>query len=423
MKNTLILLLLSLSTLLSAQQDDEIPLREKLEEIGIEYQGFYSIRQNLIVVNDPFHSKPYNFSESRFQLEGDYYRDKTQWKWKSDLVVDPYLEKIRLDIREANTTITISNWLDFKIGRQILTWGKGDLLFINDLFPKDFQSFFIGRELEYLKAPSDAIKTNIYFKGFQLNFIYSPQFDPDIFPTAERLSFYDPSIGFRGENNLLPFVLPARWFDDDEFALRLQRNVEGFDLAVYGYHGFWKSPAGFNPNSLNYEFPSLTVIGMSAEGAVLGGITSFEFGVYFSEDSVGNNPFINNGQIRTLVGYAKDFKNDWKASFQYYQETTTQYDKHKATLLIPTSLREKIQHTLTLRLEKMFLQQKWRASIFTFYNVSEKDIYLRPTLSYKLTDAWKIDIGANVFAGANETTFWSQFGNNNNVYLGIKYSY
>lgn len=423
MRYFLTFLFISLYAYLNAQEDAKLPLRERLEEAGIEYQGFLSLRQNIKVADDPFNIKRYNLSETRFQVDIDYYRDNSQWKWKSDLVIDPYTEKLRLDIREANGLITLTNWLDIKIGRQILTWGKGDLLFINDLFPKDFQSFFIGRELEYLKAPSDAIKTNLYFKGFQMNFIYTPRFDPDIFPTAERLTFFDPNVGFRGASNPLPFDQPDRWFSEDEYALRLQRNIKGFDIALYGYHGFWKSPSGYNLVAEQYIFPSLSSIGLSIEGAILGGITSVEIGSYISEDSEGNDPFINNGQFRSLIGYAKDFKKDWKASFQYYQETTTQFEALKASAPQPNLIPSQTQHTITLRVEKMLQQQKWRASIFTFYNISQKDVYLRPTLSYKLTDAWKIDAGANIFTGAEDHTFWSQFSNNNNLYLGIKYSY
>ncbi|MFW6031595.1 MAG: hypothetical protein ACOC9T_03300, partial [Myxococcota bacterium] len=32
--------------------------------------------------------------------------------------------------------------------------GTGDLVFLNDLFPKDWRSFLLGRDLDYLKAPS-----------------------------------------------------------------------------------------------------------------------------------------------------------------------------------------------------------------------------------------------------------------------------
>ncbi len=60
------------------------------------------------------------------------------------------------------------------LGRQILTWGTGDLVFINDLFPKDWVSFFIGRDVEYLKAPSDALKVSAFSSWANLDLVYTP---------------------------------------------------------------------------------------------------------------------------------------------------------------------------------------------------------------------------------------------------------
>jgi hypothetical protein len=71
--------------------------------------------------------------------------------------------------------------MDVKLGRQILTWGTGDLIFINDLFPKDWISFFIGRDTDYLKAPSDAIKVSLFGEQANLDIVYTPQFDSDRF--------------------------------------------------------------------------------------------------------------------------------------------------------------------------------------------------------------------------------------------------
>ncbi len=69
------------------------------------------------------------------------------------------------DLREASLVFSPSADTDVKVGRQILTWGTGDLVFINDLFPKDWVSFFIGRDVEYLKAPSDALKVSAFPAG------------------------------------------------------------------------------------------------------------------------------------------------------------------------------------------------------------------------------------------------------------------
>ncbi len=46
-------------------------------------------------------------------------------------------------VREAYADYSRA-WLDLRLGRQIITRGVGDLVFINDVFPKDWSAFFPG---------------------------------------------------------------------------------------------------------------------------------------------------------------------------------------------------------------------------------------------------------------------------------------
>ena len=100
----------------------------------------------------------FNVLEQRLQLKAAWQPPRSapfaswhpEFFYKGDLLVDEYDEAVRYKIREAHVSASPFTWLDVKLGRQILTWGTGDLLFINDVFPKDFVSFFIGRDGEYL---------------------------------------------------------------------------------------------------------------------------------------------------------------------------------------------------------------------------------------------------------------------------------
>jgi hypothetical protein len=85
--------------------------------------------------------------------------------------------------------------MDLKLGRQINTWGTGDLLFINDLFPKDWNAFFIGRDDEYLKAPADSAKASLFSDWANLDLIYSPRFDSDRFIDGRRISYWNGALG------------------------------------------------------------------------------------------------------------------------------------------------------------------------------------------------------------------------------------
>ena len=126
-----------------------------------EIHGFIENRSGFRLQNDP-HEKDISVMDIRMQLECSTYTDWFDIKYKGDVWGDFITETAEYDTREAWIFIRPTDYMDIKIGRQILTWGTGDWVFLNDLFPKDWQSFFIGRDSEYLKAPSDAAKVSLF---------------------------------------------------------------------------------------------------------------------------------------------------------------------------------------------------------------------------------------------------------------------
>ena len=176
-------------------------LDEQLGKLPIPLHGFWEARVGPRIVHDPYVSRSATLGETRLRLETDPYWHGVQVNVKADLLWDAVVREALVEMREANISLAPLDFMDVKVGRQILTWGTGDLLFINDLFPKDYVSFFIGRDLEYLKAPSDALKLSFFNRLANLDVVYTPQFDPDVFFTGKRLSYYNPLVGGRaGEN-------------------------------------------------------------------------------------------------------------------------------------------------------------------------------------------------------------------------------
>lgn len=361
--------------------------------------------------------------EVRWQVGINYFGNWSETKATTDIFFDGVFGQLRQDLRELNIDIYPQNWWNLKLGRQALTWGKGDLVFINDLFPKDFRSFFSGRDIQYLKAPSDAIKLTINPSWVQLNVIYTPQFDADRSPLGRRISFYDAGfMEYRTEDYLFPVIVPSDYFSEDELAWRLQKNIAGYDFAAYGYYGYWKSPFGFDPTQKSYVHNNLKVHGFSVDGSLLGGILAIEAGYYHSsEDAEGVNPLIRNSEWRWLFNYNKDFTGSWSVGLQYYSEIISNYDAYKANLGGGTPL-DQVQDMLTFRLRKLSHNQRIEWSFFAFYSIANQDAYIRPRIAYKLTDKWKIDIGSNIFTGKESYTLWNNFNTNNNIYLGLKWA-
>jgi len=427
---TCIVTLLSLAAAIApvaAAQDEEPkpdPVKEFFDKLDTEYHGFYEARAGYRLQNDP-HEKDMSIMEARYQFDLFSMRDWGDVKVKGDVYGDGVEEKGVFDLREANLFMRPTDSMDVKLGRQVLTWGTGDLIFINDLFPKDWQSFFIGRDTEYLKAPSDAVKVSLFMDWANLDVAYTPEFDSDRFISGERLSYWNPVLGDRaGEDNTLSVERRREFLEEDELALRLYRSIRNYELALYGYWGYWKSPGGFNDAMSAAVFPELYVYGASVRGTVGKGIGNAEIGYYDSvDDRSGDDFLINNSELRYLVGYTQEIGRDFTAGVQYYIEQMLDYDDYEDNHPAGMPKRDEFRHLTTLRLTKLLMNQNLSLSLFTYYSPSDEDVYMRPVANYKASDHLAVEVGSNVFFGDEAHTFFGQFEDNTNAYLAVRYSF
>ena len=130
----------------------------EVEEGGLQWNGFVELALGSRWDRDPQVDRKQTLGDMRFRLETDWSSERLTVGFKGDAWYDSYLEKFDGDLRDLTLSFSLGSNLDMKLGRQVLTWGTGDLVFLNDLFPKDWVSFFAGREDEYLKAPSNAVR-------------------------------------------------------------------------------------------------------------------------------------------------------------------------------------------------------------------------------------------------------------------------
>jgi hypothetical protein len=404
-----------------------------LQGLGVEAHGFLDIRGGMRTQDDP-NERDTCLGEVRLQTDVSRMGDRAALQVRADFLYDDVAEETDLDLedgtgvidlREANVLFSPCTSMDMKVGRQILTWGTGDLLFINDLFPKDWQSFFIGREEEYLKAPSDTAFVSLFPAFASIDLAYTPRFDADRYISGERLSYWDPMSGERsGRDNIIDADKPDDWFRDDEIAVRVYRHLAGYELALYGYNGFWKSPKGMDPETERATFHSLWAYGASLQGPLAAGLLNFEIGHYVSdEDRSGKDAMVPNGEMRLLVGYERELARNLTAKFQYYLEYMEDYENYKASLPEGQRARDEARHVLTLRLAKLAFNQNMTLSLFAYFSPSDEDAYLRPMIKYKVTDSWLVMTGGNIFAGEADHTFFGQFEKNTNVYGALRYSF
>ncbi len=387
------------------------------------FAGFLEYGVGSRIVATDYKSDDVLFHEVVLQGEFSQDSDIATLDVRVDLKYDRFLDETALEIREATITLFPYDLWELKIGQQVLTWGTGDMVFVNDLFPKDWQSFFIGRSDEYLKAPVMASKLSLFPDFSDIDLIITPTFTPDTYIDGERMSYWGQA-GLTGE----PFVdnPPDQTFEDAEYHLRFAKNISSMELALYGYKGFFKRPLGFDAESGVGIFPGLAVYGASLRTQILGGILNLESGYYDSlDDRDGTDPMLENSIIKSVIGFEKELFKNFTASVQYFSEWMQKYAEYEqsVTEIGQPVLKEENHDWVTLRLTNLRKQQTLILSFFGYYSPAENDWHLRPNLTYKMSDQIQITAGANLFFGENEYTFFGQLEENTNVYCRIRYSY
>jgi len=400
--------------------------------------GFVEADIGIKVNDDKLAAKNgYNMAEQRAQFKLRYFPDQLEIlkKWnteiffKTDVLIDEYTEQPKWWApRELYVAFTPLSFADIKIGEQILTWGTGDYIFINDQFPKDYTSFIIGRDDDYLKLPSYAARLTLFSKLASLDLVAIPFFTPNDVPDGSRISFFDPLfnrvVGTQSDRYLRE---PPTQFDNTEVAARLYGTVKSYEWALYYNHGFYKNPAGYkNQQTGELYYPELDVYGASVQGPVpgVGGIANVEVGLLDSkEDDYAKNRLVQDSTMQYLAGYKRGFKNDFEVGVQYFLIQMLHYTAYKNSLLPGDTQDDKVYQQYTLRLTKFFANQTVNASLFVFYSPVDKDAYLRPSISWKATDSWSLVVGGNIFLGNQNNADWGQFKGDSNVYSRLRYSY
>ena len=359
-------------------------------------------------------------AELRGQLkaEGKNSSGNAAFLGRFDLLRDAAVDDTRLVTRELFGNLT-SEKASARLGRQVITWGVGDLLFINDTFPKDWVAFFTGQPMQYLKLGSDALKLNAFPGAANLELVIG-DFRPDNTPTSRRFIFADP----------LPTGLPRRTQEpgnrsgDLEISGRVSGYLDNWELAGYVSRTHYRSPAWrVTGTEIVGTYPRLNTVGASLTGPIGKGVVSLEAGYYDSpQDRDGRDPSIENSQFKGLVGYSRQLWEDATLGLQLYGEWMRDYAAYRTTLPADFPVKDRLRKVTTVRFTQLFAHQTVTFNLFAFLGLSEEDRYVIPSLRYALSDNLWAEVGANLFGGKRAGMFGSM-QDNSNVYFTVRYAF
>ncbi len=409
-------------------------------------EGAIGVRTS--VIPDPYQSTSsvergrgdYTLKETRLQLRGDSYGDFAEMHFRVDVTGDQVEGTESAELREAFIKFTtFGDHLDVRIGRQPTTWGTGDLLFINDQFAKDWESFFSGRDLEYLKVPSDVIRLGVFGLPFNVDIVVSPEYDQDNLPfQPSGLRFVMPGPGFSS----YPETPGGADLSNSEVSVALSKSFGAWVVTAYGHRGYWNTPNGFRYGAPNSEglysvslplgpgaYTRLNAWGASLRGPWMGGVASLEGGWLDSRAGrdelrpegygyVGREP-----EFRGLAGFERT-NSGWTLGAQFYAEMREDPDRWEekiAQMQGDLDPGDDTHTILTGKVERTLLYETLRLSAFVFGSPSAEDLYARLSATYELTNEVRVVLGANVFEGDSPGTLFGVQDKNDNVYLRVRY--
>ena len=399
------------------EADWEDPWAE--EQQGLDWTGFIETAAGARWSDVPNLDR-LTLGEFRVRAETRHVAEHYSIDFKGELLWDQVVTDLDAQLRELAVSFTPARFMDVKIGRQVLTWGTGDLLFLNDLFPKDFISFFAGRDEDYLKSAADTARVSFYTDVVNLDLAWTPDFAPDDYLYGERFVFWNPALGAPAAPET-PRRAAAP--GDDEIALRLFRTVGPTEYAIYGYDGRWKQPLGADADG-RPVFPRLRSWGASVRTPWLQGLFNVETAFYDSlDDPQGDDPRIPNSELRLLLGYEQELVRNLTGGVQLYAERISDHDRLVENAPVPARAREKWRSVATLRLTHRAWRDALTSSLFMFVSPSDEDFYLRPSISWRRDDHWSLSGGVNLFGGREEHTFFGQLEENSNGWVRLRYNY
>lgn len=318
--------------------------------------------------------------------------------------------KARVRVLEGYLTAHFSS-ADLRLGRQIVAWGRADGINPTDnLTPRDYVVLLPFEDDQRFGTTAG-----------RLDVFITPEKTLTVFATP----YFEPhKVPLSTSESAVVQELPSRTFSNTEFGVRLNRAGEGIDWSLSYFHGFNLLPSirlgeAGNSSSLKARYDRVRVFG--ADFARNFGRFGFrgEFAYVDTQDRAGSDARMLNPSLFFVVGVDRTFFANLNLNVQYFRRQVRRFHSvdrvpddlvrhfsRESALL--TGQRDRTSEGVSFRIGNKWLHDTLEAEIFGIINVTTRDSFARPQVSYALTDRWKATLGYDWFSGDGDTQFGSQ---------------
>ena len=324
-------------------------------------------------------------------------------------------------LREAYVDFSVGE-LDFRIGKQIIVWGRADELNPTDnLTPRDYTKLVPDSDDQ--RFGTSGVKLTEHFHDLALSAIWLPTFNSNVIPIA-------PSPG-------VSYASQARQIN--QIAFKLDQTGGAIDWSVSYFNGLNLNPdtmiGSISASGLNLVLKNNRIRVLGADAATTLGQYGLRAEAAYTWTSFYDtmDPLVTKPSFYAVLGADRNFGGDVNLNVQYYFRRVTGYQDPNGiaspllrSLAIPeaviTNQYERVEDGLTARVAANWLNDTLTGEFTALYSLTQHDYALRPKLIYAFNDQVKGTIGADVFRGA-ENTYFGHFRGLSLAYAEVKCSF
>jgi hypothetical protein len=334
--------------------------------------------------------------------------------------------RLELDLRQAYVDLYF-RWMDLRVGRQQVVWGKADGVFITDVVsPKDLKEFLLP-DFEEIRLGVTAVRADFYIGEHTIELIWVPVFTPTGMPGQG--SMWRPAAAMPAgavvdtSRQDVPLAL-----GNSEFFARYSVMNSWGDLELVGGWTWDDDPAMHRKVTMDAQSgqPAVTITPQHHRLAMGGLSFSTAAGPFVLKTEAA---YYHDKRFRTqapsaLDGLVEKSYVHWMvgASMKLWEVNTgLQYVQRAIIDHADDQLAEQFEHTVTALLSMDFLRETLHLSLFSYIGIEPWNALVRPTISYDFPGGIQALVGTNLFFG-DEGTF-GQFDSNDMVYAKLKYTF
>jgi len=435
-----LLLLLLFSSFLPAQSlFEDAEASHKKEENPYELNGY--LRSVLFIGKVP------NVEEA--ELKSGYGEAALKLKVRKQSFGDAFAEirfrrgyEFKRSISETNLREAYLNVyagpFDFRIGHQIVVWGRADGLNPTDnITPKNL--LVRSPDEDDRRQANFLIRSTYNHYPLRLEAIWVPAYESSYVPID--LIPFPPGVMLIGPD------YPDARIMNSAFAFRLNWEKPSFDGSLSYFNGHNPFP-GISanililaPNNLFIEaFPKsyrLHILG--ADFQTTAGPYGLRGELAYRRPHQDHQRFIHipNPDLYYIFGIDKEFSGDLNVILQYIGRHVFDFmelERPINPLDIPSyelaqknrmiaSQQDRLSHSLSFRIEKKLLHETMSVEVLGLIHITSDEFLLRPMLTYDIADALNVTVGGEVFAGQKNTLFDTIDSTLNSVFLELRASF